>query len=71
MSYAVSASTSSGAISVHSGSVAEIRAAIAEAKKAGAPSVSLTEDGKSIDESDLGKLTSSLVSATSTMTKYA
>ncbi|MDH7639715.1 hypothetical protein [Sphingomonas oryzagri] len=71
MSYAVSATTSNGAINVHSGSAAEIRSAIAEARKAGATSVSLSEDGKSIDESQIGQLTSSLVSATSTMTKYA
>lgn len=71
MSYAVSATTSTGAVNVHSGSVAEIRAAIAEARKDGASSVSLSEDGKTIDESQLGQLTSSLVSATSTMTKYA
>ncbi|HEY0270469.1 MAG TPA: hypothetical protein VGC10_05725 [Sphingomonas sp.] len=61
MSYSVSAMTPKGPISVHSGSVAQIRAAMSDARKAGAPTVSLAEDGKTITEADLGKLTSTLV----------
>jgi hypothetical protein len=67
MSYSVSAMTPKGPISVHSGSVAEIRAAMAEAKKDGAPSVSLAADGKTITKDELGKL----AALTSTLTKYA
>jgi hypothetical protein len=61
MSYSVSAMTSKGPVNVHSGSVAQIRAALSEARKDGAPTVSLAEDGKAITESDLGKLTGTLV----------
>lgn len=71
MSYAVTAATPTGMINVHSGSAAEIRSAIAEAKKEGATGVSLTENGNTIDESQIGQLTSSLVSSESTITKYA
>jgi hypothetical protein len=71
MSYAISATTSTGMVNLHSSSAAQIRAAIADARKDGATSVSLTDNGTTIDESQLGELTSTLVGAASTMTKYA
>lgn len=70
MTYAVTAMTATGRLSVQSSYVPEIRDAIQTARKQGAQTVQLTRDGQSIQENDLGKLTSQLVSG-STMTKYA
>lgn len=70
MTYAVNAMTASGRLSVQSSYVPEIRDAIQTARKEGAQTVQLTRDGQSIQESDLGKLTSLLLTG-STITKYA
>jgi hypothetical protein len=61
MSYSVTAMTPTGMISLRTGSVADVRATIAEARKDGAGSVSLARDGKAITEADLASLTSTLV----------
>ncbi len=70
MTYAVSAITSSGRLSVRSSYVPEIREAIRAARSEGAQTVDLSRDGEAIQEGDLGKLTLTLV-AGSTITKYA
>jgi len=67
MSYAVSANTSSGAVNFHSSSVAQIRQALSDARKDGAQSVSLTQDGQAIEESQLGKVTQALLTGVSTL----
>ena len=70
MSYGLSALTNTGLMSLRSSSAVEIRAAATQARRDGATDVSLTKDGKTITEADLGKLTA-LVLQESTMTRYA
>ncbi|RVU06888.1 hypothetical protein EOE18_02690 [Novosphingobium umbonatum] len=67
MSYAVSATTPTGSVNVHSSSAATIRQALTDARSQGAQSVSLTQDGKVIDESQIGKLTQTLLTGVSTL----
>jgi hypothetical protein len=82
MTYAVTALTATGELNVHSSSSAAIRQALAEAQAQQATRISLTRDGESISESQLGQLsTASTVSvgtalansaaATETVSKYA
>lgn len=53
MTYAVTAMTATGEVDVRSTSVAAIRLALADARAQGATSVSLSQDGKTISETQL------------------
>ena len=68
MSYSVTAMTSGGPINVHSSSVGTIRLALSDARSESATNISLTQDGKVIDESQLGKVTAALIAGTTTTT---
>ena len=72
MTYAVSAITSDGTqISVHSTSVAAIRAALSEAHQQQATSIDITNNGKEITEAQLSETTLAALISGGTTTKMA
>jgi hypothetical protein len=54
MTYAVTALTATGEVEVHSTSADMIRQALADVRAKNATNISLSQDGKTIDESQLG-----------------
>lgn len=57
MTYAVTALTADGGVDVRSTSITTIRMALADVRAQNATNVSLSKDGKTIDETQLGQTT--------------